>query len=170
MLSNDQFQHLLARYVAEAVAEMRRRVVAAGLVMTGEMLDSFRVSAQESGADFISQKISMVDYVRIRDLRSLHYERTPPLESMEYFVRSHGVHKFTYVPGYKEGTWPSEEVAARRIAWAVKMSYRREPSVRRGYRGIYSASISKAMNALKSQTAHAGALFAIRYIKKNLET
>lgn len=53
-LSNEQFQNLLDKYIREAVAEMQRRVRSANLVLTGEMIDSFRVSAQERGRDYIN--------------------------------------------------------------------------------------------------------------------
>lgn len=168
MLSNEQQRFLLEKYVEEAVDEMRRRVRAADLVMTGEMLNSFRVSATEGGKDFISKKISMADYVRLKDLRSMNYVRTPPVEAMEYFIESNGLHRFYYVPGYKDGKWPDEDIAVKRIAWAVKMSFRRQPNRTRGYRGIYSASISKALNGLKSAAGQEGARFAIRYIKNIL--
>lgn len=169
MFSNEHQRVLLEKYVSEAVDEMQRRIRSASLVMTGEMLSSFRIASTESGKDYIAKQISMVDYVRIRDLRSMHYVRTPPLESMEYFVRSYGVHRFYYVPGYQNGKMPADEdTAVRRIAWGLKMSIKRNPNVKRGYRGIYSASVRKAMNSLKSQAGQAGASFAIKYVKETL--
>lgn len=168
MFSNEQLRLLLEKYVNEAVDEMKRRIRAAGLVMTGDMLSSFSVAATENGKDYIAKKINMVDYVRIKDLRTLHYERTPPLDAMEYFVRSHGVNRFYYVPGYEGKPAPNEEIAVRRIAWAMKMSMKRKPDVKRGYRGIYSATLRKAMTGLKSQAAQAGASFAIQYVKNTL--
>lgn len=167
MFSNEHLRVILEKYVSEAVDEMQRRIRSAGLVMTGEMLSSFRISSTEAGKDYIAKQISMVDYVRVLDLRSRNYVRTPPLESMEYFVRSYGVHRFYYVPGY-EGEMPDEDTAVRRIAWGVKMSFKRNPNVKRGYRGIYSASVRKALTSLKSQAAQAGANFAIKYVKDTL--
>lgn len=169
MFSNEQQRVLLEKYVQEAVDEMQRRIRSAGLIMTGEMLESFKVSATESGSDFVSKKVSMADYVRIKDLRSMHYVRTPPLEAMEYFIEAHGVHRFMYIPGYKDGVWPSsKETAVRRLAWAFKMSMKRNPDVRRGYRGIYSSSVSKAMSGLKSAAGQEGARFAMRFVKNIL--
>lgn len=169
MFSNEHLRVLLEKYVSEAVDEMQRRIRSADLVMSGEMLSSFRVASTEAGKDYIAKQISMVDYVRIRDLRSMHYVRTPPLESMEYFVRSYGIHRFYYVPGYENGNMPTDEdTAVRRIAWAVKMSIKRKPDIKRGYRGIYSVSVRKAMTSLKSQAGQAGATFAIKYVKETL--
>lgn len=168
MFSNEHLRVLLEKYVSEAVDEMQRRIRAADLVMSGEMLSSFRIASTESGKDYIAKQISMVDYVRIRDLRSMHYVRTPPLDSMEYFVRSIGVHRFYYVPGYENAMPANEDTAVRRIAWGLKMSIKRKPDLKRGYRGIYSASVRKAMNSLKSQAGQAGASFAIKYVKETL--
>lgn len=169
MFSNEHLRVLLEKYVSEAVDEMQRRIRSADLVMSGEMLSSFRIASTESGKDYIAKQISMVDYVRIRDLRAMHYVRTPPLESMEYFVRSYGVHRFYYVPGYENGKMPADEdTAVRRIAWGLKMSIKRTPNIKRGYRGIYSASVRKSMISLKSQAAQAGANFAIKYVKETL--
>lgn len=169
MFSNEHLRIVLEKYVSEAVDEMQRRIRSADLVMTGEMLSSFRVASTETGKDYIAKQISMVDYVRIRDLRSMHYVRTPPLDSMEYFVKSMGVHRFYYVPGYENGNMPADEdIAVRRIAWAIKMSIKRKPDVKRGYRGIYSASVRKAMMSLKSRAGQAGASFAIKYVKETL--
>lgn len=168
MFSTEQQRFLLEKYVQEAVDEMQRRIRAEGLIMTGEMLNSFRVSATESGSDFVSKKVSMADYVRLKDLRTMSYVRTPPVDAMEYFIESNGLHRFYYVPGYKDGSWPDEDIAVRRIAWAVKMSFRRKPNRARGYRGIYSSSVSKAMSGLKSAAGQEGARFAIRFVKNIL--
>lgn len=167
MFSNEHLRVLLEKYVSEAVDEMQRRIRSADLVMTGEMLSSFRVASTETGKDYIAKQISMVDYVRIRDLRSMHYVRTPPQEAMEYFVRTVGVHRFYYVPNYN-GMPADEDIAVRRIAYQIKMSFKRKPNRKRGYRGIYSASIRKAMTSLKSQAGQAGASFAIKYVKEIL--
>lgn len=173
MFSDEHLRLVLEKYVSEAVDEMQRRIRSASLVMTGEMLSSFRIASTESGKDYIAKQISMVDYVRIRDLRSMHYVRTPPLESMEYFVRSYGVHRFYYVPGYQNGKMPADEdTAVRRIAWAVKMSFKKLPNRRRGYRGIYSTTIRKglgeAISSLKSRARHAALTFAVKYVKETL--
>lgn len=94
-LSREQFQSLLDKYIREAVAEMQRRVRSDNLVLTGEMINFFRVSAQERGQDYISQVISFSGVIRLKDLKSMNYFRMPPQEVMEYFVERTGVHIFT---------------------------------------------------------------------------
>jgi hypothetical protein len=103
-LSNEQFQSLLDRYIREAVAEMQRRVRSANLVLTGEMIDSFRISAQERGRDYITQTISFSGVVRLKDLKSMNCTRMPPQEAMEYFVEREGVHTFPLCLDISRGT------------------------------------------------------------------
>lgn len=173
MFSNESLQKVLEKYVDEAVDEMKYRVKAAGLILTGEMLSSFRVASTETGKDYIAKQISMLGYLRMNDLRSMHYVRTPPLESMEYFVKSALMRSFYYVPGYENGNMPANEDAAiRRIAWAIKMSFKRKPDRYRKYRGIYSSTIRKglgdAISSLKSRARHEAITFAIKYVKETL--
>jgi hypothetical protein len=170
-LSNEQFQQLLDRYIREAVGEMQRRVRSANLVLTGEMIDSFRVSAQERGRDYITQTISFSGVVRLKDLKSMNYSRMPPQEAMEYFVEREGVHSFAYVPGYKPGRWPSSDaIAVKRIAWGIRSKIKQEPNVKRGYRGIHNDVLFKGMNSLRSQVAQAGARLAIEEMSKIIQS
>jgi hypothetical protein len=169
-LSDEQFQNLLDKYIREAVAEMQRRVRSANLVLTGEMLESFRVSAQEHGRDYITQVISFSGVVRLKDLKSMNYTRMPPQEAMEYFVQREGVHSFAYVPGYKNGHWPSTDaIAIKRIAWGIRSKIKQYPNVKRGYRGIHNDVLFKGMSSLRSQVAQAGARLAIEEIKNVIQ-
>jgi hypothetical protein len=169
-LSNEQFQSLLDKYVREAVAEMQRRIRSANLVLTGEMIDSFRVSAQERGRDYISQVITFSGVVRLKDLKSMNYTRMPPQEAMEYFVEREGVHSFAYVPGYKNGKWPTTDaIAIKRIAWGIRSKIKQYPNVKRGYRGIHNDILFKGMSSLTSQVAQAGARLAIDEIKNIIQ-
>lgn len=170
MFRNEHLRVALEKAVDEAVIDMKRSIQAANLVLTGEMLSSFTVGATKAVNDHISKQIDMVGYVRISDLRSRNYVRTPPIEAMEYFVKSAGVHSFYYVPGYPDGKWPSnDEIAVRRIASAIKKSFKRLPDRKRGYRGIYSKRIGKAFYALKSSARQAGLSFMLDFVKNTLE-
>ncbi|OZI08244.1 hypothetical protein BWI93_10275 [Siphonobacter sp. BAB-5385] len=168
-LSNQKFIYLLERYVREAVAEFQRRIRSNGLVLSGEMLDGFRIRAMQAAPNYISQMIETAGYFRIKDLRSMHYARMPPQAAMEYYVEKIGVHKFAYVPGY-EGKWPSSDtIAVERIAWGLRHERKLKPDVKRGYRGIYNEVLKGTMIALNSQVAQAGARFAISEITSILE-
>lgn len=171
MFSEKFLKIALEKAVNDAVYEMKRRARAANLMLTGEMIESFRAGATESTNEYFQKQISMSGYVRIMDLRSMHYVRTPPLEAMEYYVKAVGVHRFYYVPGYSKGKWPhsSDDIADRRIAWALKMKYKRLPDRKRGYRGIYSSVLRETLNTLKSNARHEGMKFAIDFVKNALE-
>ncbi|MDR6195632.1 hypothetical protein [Siphonobacter sp. SORGH_AS_0500] len=168
-ISNQKFVYLLERYVREAVEEFQRRIRSNGLVLSGEMLDSFRVRAMQTAPGYISQMIETASYFRIKDLRSMHYARMPPLAAMEYFVEKVGLQYFSYVPGYDGKEPASDTIAIERIAWGIRKSYLRKPDRKRGYRGIYNDVLKGTMSALNSEVAQAGARFAISEITSILE-
>lgn len=171
MFTDEYLKIALEKAVNDAVFEMKRRARGANLLLTGDMIESFKAGATEMTKDYLRKEISGVGYLRMMDLRSMHYVRTPPLEAMEYYVKSVGAHRFHYVPGYANGKWPhsSDDIADRRIAWGLKMSFKRLPDRKRGYRGIYSSVISHSLSTLKSNARHEGMKFAIGYIKNTLE-
>lgn len=139
LTSNRDVAKILDTYIDQAEQAFRARIQAAGKVLTGEMLQSFRQEAARVGEGFVTAKLSMVGYTRLLDLRRMNYTRTPPLLAMENYIEKVGVGKFAYVSGYPTGRFPATEAKAiERIAWAYKMSLARRPNVVRGYRGIYS--------------------------------
>lgn len=135
----EQIAKLLDKYIEQAEDVFQGRMTKAGIVLTGEMLNSFRKFAAERGNGYVQARLAMVDYARIKDLKSMNYSRTPPLRNLEYYVEHVGIDKFAYVPGYPKGVKPASETKAiERIAWAIKMNIKRHPNLKRGYRGIYS--------------------------------
>ena len=172
MFTQEYLKIALEKAVNDAVLEMKRRARAANLLLTGDMIESFKAGATEMTSGYLKKEISSLGYVRMMDLRSMHYVRTPPLEAMEYYVKSVGVHRFYYVPGYAKGKWPhsSDDIADRRIAWGLKMSFKRLPDRKRGYRGIYSSVIRESLSTLKSNARHEGMKFAMDFVKNTLES
>ncbi|WP_375445741.1 hypothetical protein [uncultured Fibrella sp.] len=135
----ERIAQLLNAYIQKAENAFQRRISSQGLVLTGEMLNSFRQYAAERGEGYVEAKLGMVGYLRMKDLKSLNYSRTPPLRALMDFVEKVGVDKFAYVPGYPQGVKPATEAKAiERIAWGIKMNMQRHPNVKRGYRGIYA--------------------------------
>ena len=132
-------RQLLDKYIEEAEKAFQRRIVAEGLVLTGELLNSFRRMAAQAGQGYIEARLDAAGYLRIKDLRSMNYARMPPQAALEAFVEKVGVDKFAYVPGYPRGVRPaSDTIAVERIAWGIRQNLRKYPNVKRGYRGIYS--------------------------------
>lgn len=139
LVQPERVAKLLDAYIDKAETAFKQRIASQGIVLTGEMLNSFRQYAAERGDGYVQARLSMVGYTRIKDLRSMNYSRTPPLRALEDFVEMVGLDKFAFVPGYPKGGRPvSDTVAIERIAWAIKMSLRKNPNIKRGYRGIYS--------------------------------
>lgn len=141
LLDPERIAKLLDSYIDKAEAAFRTRIQNAGVILTGEMLNSFRQYAAEKGEGYVQAKLTMVNYTRIKDLRSMSYSRLPPLDALEYFVETVGVGRFAYVPGYptKNLVRPVSETAAiERIAWGIRQNLRKYPNLKRGYRGIYS--------------------------------
>ncbi len=165
--SNRDATLILEKYVTLAEQAFKSRIQAAGLVLTGELLSSFRQEAGRVGEGYVEAKLTMAAHGRIKDLRRMNYSRTPPLLAMESYVEKVGVGSFAYVPGYPTGVFPAtESKAVERIAWAFKMSRARRPNVVRGYRGIYSDPLLKdVLPYLFSDLATACNLTASRAFK-----
>ncbi len=138
ILENPIFKQIIELYVKKAEDVFRREVALQGVVLTGEMLNSIRSSAVEQGTDFIQGHVHFSAIMRLKDMKSLNFIRTPPLAAMRDFVEKVGVRNFAFVPGYNKGFRPVDAIAIERIAWGIKTSIKQGPNVKRGYRGIYN--------------------------------
>lgn len=139
LTSNREVAKILEAYINRAELAFKARIQAAGKVLTGELLRSFRADTATIGEGYIAARLELAATGRLLDLRRMNYSRTPPLLAMENYVEKVGVGNFAYVSGYPAGRFPATEAkAVERIAWAYKMSLARRPNVVRGYRGIYS--------------------------------
>ncbi len=131
-LTQEQFEEVatdvIGNIVAEASIVMQRKLQDAGYVLTGELLDSIRhqsvVVARDLYAEF---SIGFSGYGRFKDMRQLLYEKMPPVQVMEEYVREIGLDKFKYVPGYllnakyRVLNIPDNR-AINRIAWGISRS------------------------------------------------
>ncbi|CAG4992200.1 hypothetical protein DYBT9275_00913 [Dyadobacter sp. CECT 9275] len=144
LLENPIFEEILRRYVLRAEQVISREVQAQGLVLSGEMKDSIRAAALEKGAGFIQGSVYYEALLRIKDLKTLHYTRMPPLTAMIRFVEQVGLSNFSRIPGYRATDRPSgvqnlsHEQMIERVAWAIRYVYKQEPNIKRGYRGVYN--------------------------------
>ena len=80
--------------------------------------------------------IGFAGYGRFKDMRQLLYEKMPPIEAMEEFVKEVGLEKFGYVPGYLLNAkyrvlHITDSRAINRIAWGIAVS-RLKMGVKRG--------------------------------------
>lgn len=133
---------ILRRYVLQAESSMQLAARLAGKVLTGEMIASIRAGAVESGLGYIQASVYFDEIVRIKDMKVLNYASMPPLGPMVKYVETVGVSRFPFVPGYKDGRRSeSETINVYRIAEGLRRKFKREPNVKRGYRGIYNDPI-----------------------------
>lgn len=160
ILDNPVFAEILQRYITEAERVFRREVAAQGLVLTGEMLNSIRSSAVNRGQGFVEASVHYNALLRLKDMRQLNYTRMPPFLAMVKFVEAVGPDKFPRVPGYPVGMRPASYTeTVERIAAGVMRYFRREPNVRRGYRGVYNDPLKNTIlpEFFRELRQHAGA-------------
>jgi hypothetical protein len=131
-------QEALERFQNLVVITFKNSVEREHLIGTRELQDSIKEGATIIGKDIISTSIHFSALLRIKDMKTLNYATLPPVNAMIRFVESHGVDKFAFVPGYKNGVRPVDSVAIRRIAAAITHHFKSTPNVKRGYRGIYN--------------------------------
>jgi hypothetical protein len=160
ILDNPVFAEVLRRYVAEAERIFKQYVASQNLVLTGEMLDSIRAGAVERGQGFISAEVHYNMLLRLKDVRQLNYTRMPPFAAMVKFVEAVGPDKFPRVPGYPEGIRPASHTeTVERIAAGVMRYFKREPNIKRGYRGVYNDPLKNTIlpEFFEELRRHAGA-------------
>ena len=146
LVDNPVIQNILENYQNEAVRIFKREVKLAGKVWTGDMLNSIRATAIEKGIDFLTATIEYSEVLRIKDVKQLNFTTVPPRGPIERWVEGN-LGSFSFVPGYA-GKSPSEvptDVAVKRITSAMVFALRREPNVKRGYRGIYNEPLTKGV-------------------------
>lgn len=123
----------LGQFGPEAMAILERSIVKAGLVTTGHMLNNLKYHLARHLGNTMNQFIlSYDDYGRIVEMKFRNYNRLPPLNPLEEWVRRKGVAAFPYVPGYTEKSKkvPTEDQKINRIAWGLRVAKKNTPETR----------------------------------------
>jgi hypothetical protein len=131
-LTQEQFEQVATdvvdRIVAEAALVMQKKLKASGIVLTGELMNSFNNQMTVVSRDLYAEfSISFAGYGRFKDMRQLLYEKMPPIEVMEEYIEQVGLDKFKYVPGYLLNAkyrvlHIPDSRAINRIAWGIARS------------------------------------------------
>ncbi|MVM36471.1 hypothetical protein GO730_00415 [Spirosoma sp. HMF3257] len=130
-LTQEQFERIatdvVGGVVAEALLVMQAKLRQADYVLTGELLDSLRHQAVVVGRDMYAEfSIGFAGYGRFKDMRQLLYNKMPPIDILEQFVREVGLDKFGYIPGYikdaKRRVTITDSRAVNRIAWGIAVN------------------------------------------------
>ena len=127
---------VLEEITADALLYFQRALERKGLVLTRELMDSFRYNIVRSATQ-IAAEIELMEYGRFKDMRRLHYTGMPPIDAMEFFVQKIGAANFAYVPGYGANRRvPTVPNAVRRIAAGISFS-RKGQTINRKYSGTW---------------------------------
>ncbi|RZA24650.1 MAG: hypothetical protein EOP02_13265, partial [Proteobacteria bacterium] len=128
-LTQDQFEQIatevVGRIVAEAQLTMQQKLQASGFVLTADLLNSMRHESIVIGRDLYAEfSLGFSGYGRFKDMRKLLYNKLPPISVIEEYVRTVGLDKFRYVPGYLLGAkyrvlHIPDSRAINRIAWGI---------------------------------------------------
>ena len=138
-LTQDEFERIASDVVAgivqEALLVMQKKVQEAGLVLTGDLLQSLHMQSVVIAKDLYAEfSIGFEGYGRFKDMRQLLFEKMPPIEVMEEFVERIGVENFQYVPGYltdaKRRAIIPDSRAINRIAWGIRYHMRQTAQLR----------------------------------------
>lgn len=107
----------------QVVAMLRSRILSRKLIVTGDTLQSLKSDVLERTAQGTQQLLlSFLEEGRIKDMSSVAWQKRPPIEPFEEYVKKVGVAKFDYVPGYRKGNSPiTQSKAINRIAWGIAM-------------------------------------------------
>lgn len=144
---------VLEEVTADALLYFQRALASKGLVLTAELMQSFRYHII-SNAQQVSADIEFRDYGRFKDMRRLRYQGQPPADAMEFFVNKIGVNNFAFVPGYKaDRRVPTVNNAIKRIASGVSFS-KKGRTQNRKYSGTwYNETKMDMINVAKGRLA-----------------
>ncbi|AEI46806.1 hypothetical protein [Runella slithyformis] len=152
----------------DAVGYFEKAIERAGIVLSGDLKNSFEYEIiQTAGRLSVAGVIHFKGYGRFKDMRVLTYALMPPIETMEDFVEKVGLEKFAYVPGYSSIDVSNIKNAAKRVAWAVAMSRKRVPTVRRKSRSAwYNSTKSNFLNVMRGRMLDRAQSIVLRAMKE----
>lgn len=116
----------LEEFIRAAVDRAKKR----GLSITGKLISSIFGQIDEiDKAGRIDINLGYNLSGKFRDIKALAYKKQPPVEDLEAFVKTVGIGKFRFVPGYQgSNRVPTQDEAIRRIAWGIAMSRVKRPA------------------------------------------
>lgn len=152
-LTEEEFENaateVVGRIVAEAQLTMQRKLQAAGFVLTADLLNSMRHESLVVGRDLYAEmSLGFAGYGRFKDMRKLLYNKLPPIDVLEDYVREVGLAHFKYVPGYLLGAryrvlHIPDSRAINRIAWGI--------AINRLHQGVKSSKKNAFYNPVRGR-------------------
>jgi hypothetical protein len=138
-------------FMSEADATLKAALEKEGLVISGELFDSFRfrLSTEEALAEV---QVHFKKYGRFRDLKRVRFTKQPPVNIIKEWVERVGVQKFQEVPGYGTNkALLTESQQANRIAWGIVKNYQKKERITQkqwGYNKLMWAEIAELEKAI----------------------
>jgi hypothetical protein len=144
---------VLEEITADALMYYQRALQAKGLVLTGDLLQSFRYRIIQTATQVVAE-IELLEYGRFKDMRRLRYDSFPNIDALEEFVQKIGPDNFAFVPGYgPDRRVPTIPNAVRRIAMGIGFS-RANQIVTRKFSGTwYNETKMNMVNKSKGRLA-----------------
>lgn len=160
---------VLEEITADALLYFQRALQNKGLVLTQELMQSFRYHIIRS-AQVVAAEIEFRDYGRFKDMKRLQFGLMPPIDAMELFVEKIGMGAFAFVPGYgADRRVPTVNNAVRRIAAGISFS-RRGKTVNRKYSGTwYNQTKMDMINTAKYRLGQRTSEWVVWQIKQQAE-
>lgn len=146
--------------------QLKRSIQDAGLELTDDLLNSLRVEVMKAAAgDLAKANFYFRMHGRFKDMRTVYRNYTntwrqsgfPPVAEIEEFIKKTGLEKFKYIPGYKMGNVPTENIALRRLAWgiAVGIGKRNTMKAKKWYAKTFYSQITPLIEQLGGRAAQA---------------
>lgn len=150
----------LGNYSARVLEQLAASVQAKGLVLTEELLRSLATDVLAASSKLVAQmRVEFNQYGRIAEMKGRSWDKGPPVEDIERFVRKRGLGAFEFVPGYKRGQLPvglSQDKAISRIAWGISRARKRDgagPKPRPWFSKTFYKSINSFIDAVTTRYA-----------------
>ncbi len=103
------------------ISVFKEKMVKQKIVFTEQTLNSLQAQVMNGSGEITGKMLlSFLEAGRFKDMKQLTYKKMPPIEVFEDYIKQVGISKFSYVPGYKNGQFPtSQSKAINRIAWGI---------------------------------------------------
>lgn len=112
----------ITAWLEASIRELKQSALDKKMNVTQETIRSIMGAFQGLSPAAVGEVlISFKNSGRFLDFKkSPDWQKLPPVKELEEWVKKIGLNKFKYIPGYKNsGKRPTDDIAARRIAWGV---------------------------------------------------
>lgn len=167
-LINQIFNEEAGKWYQEIVRALQDSLQKRRITASEELLRSLSAAvtrASEGAEGKIS--LSFQEYGRYRDMRKLIYTSQPPVDDIKDWIKSIGLDKFKYIPGYRNSNRvPTRDIALNRIAWSIARGIQKRHIVKRAKRQVWYASpLYTEINKLENRLAKRYADMIVNEIK-----